>query len=417
MNYKDKTVCVYSDGMDMWMAERLTRDFGRVLLFTPWTSDYPRSQDDRIGTGIEEVERISDFWSHIDDIDLFIFLGLYHGDIQQHLVDLGKRVWGSRNGDMLERDRWGAYKKFERLEIPSPEMTKVKGIDKLREFLKENENVYIKVSDYRGDFETFCSKNYQLSKPVLDELEHRLGLQGINYEFIICYPIDGNDIVEFGYDGYSIDGKFPKETIVGYEHKDVAYCCHVNSNFSPLVTDFTEKLSETLKRLKYRNFIHSEGRTGKEKIPRIIDTTCRIGSPPGEVLCEMLSNLADIFWFGADGELIEPVWEAKYGIQIFIDSSWSENKFQAVEFPEKIARWVKLRNYCIDSGTHYVIPKYKDFDNIGSVVAIGNSLDECIEKVSGYSEQIKGHKVEIATASTDKLKEIIKKGEAIGISF
>jgi hypothetical protein len=50
-------------------------------------------------------------------------------------------------------------------------------------------------------------------------------------------------------------------------------------------------------------------------------------------------------------------------------------------------------------------------------VAIGNSLDECIENVNKYSSEIKGHKVDIACASTEKLKEIIAKAAKIGIVF
>lgn len=419
MNLKDKTVCLYDDGMNMWMAERLARDFGRVLVFTPWTSDYPRSQDDRIGEGVEGVDRISDFFEHIDDVDLFVFLGLYSGGLQEHLVDLGKRVWGSKHGDMLERDRFGAHKKLEKAGVPVPDVEKIKGISALREYLKENEDVYVKVSDYRGDFETFHSENYDLTKSVLDELEHRLGLQGTNYEFMVEQPISGDDVVEFGYDGYSIDGQFPDETICGFEQKDVSYACCVvkRDKLSPLVTDFCEKMSPTLKRLKYRNFIHTEGRTGKQKIPRIIDLTCRIGSPPGELMSEMISNLSEIFWFGAEGIMTQPKWNAKFGVQLFVDSSWSENKFQAVHLPVNIGRWVKLRNYCIDDGTRYVIPKYPNFDNIGSVVGIGSTLDEAIEKANKYAKEIKGHKVDIPTASVDKLKEIIKKAGVLGISI
>lgn len=419
MSLKDKTVLVFSDGMDMFMAERLTRDFSRVMLHTPWSSDYPRSQDDRIGEGIEGVERVSDFWKVLDEVDLFCFFGLYHGGLQEHLEDLGKRVWGSRCGDALERDRWGANKKLEKLGMPRPEMERIKGIEKLREYLKENEDVYIKVSDYRGDFETFHAENYDLAKPVLDELEHRLGEQLCDYEFIVEQPISGDDVVEFGYDGWCIDGQFPDETIIGYEKKDVAYACTVkkHSQLSPLITDFTDKIVGTLKKYRYRNFIHTEGRTGKDKIPRVIDVSCRIGSPPGEVLTELLDNLGEILWSGADGIMVQPKWKAKFGVQIFVDSSWSENKWLAVHYPDSISKWVKLRNYTVIDGIHYVIPKYKDFDNIGSVVAIGNTLDEAIEKVNKYAEQIKGHKVEISTASMDKLKEVIKKGEAIGIKF
>src|SRR6185503_10396055 len=127
---------------------------------------------------------------------------------------------------------------------------------------------------------------------------------------IIETPISGDDVVEFGYDGWSIDGQLPESSICGYELKDVAYCCHVQKYkyLSPLITDFTEKIVPVLKKHQYRNFFHTEGRTGKEKIPKVIDVTCRAGSPPCGVLIEMLENLGEIMWYGADGILKEPVW-------------------------------------------------------------------------------------------------------------
>jgi hypothetical protein len=420
MNLKEKTVCIYDDGLFMFLAERLARDFKVCYLFTPWKSDYPRAQDDAIGEGIKGVKRISDFWDYIDEIDLFVFPGLYQGDIQNHLVDLGKRVWGSKNGDCLERYRLEANERFKKLGMPRPEMESVTGIGELRERLQDVDNRYIKVSNYRKDFETWKHENYKLSEPILDELEHRLGKNKDKYEFIIETPISGEDVVEFGYDGFCIDGQFPSKTIIGYEIKDVAYCCHVkkHEDLSPLITDFTDKISSTLKKFRYRNFFHTEGRTGKEKIPRVIDVTCRAGSPPSEVLVEMISNLDEVMWYGADGELIEPVFEAKYGIEIMIDSSWAgESRWQAIDYPKEISRWVKLRSYTIIDGMHYVIPKYQDFDNCGAVVAIGDTMQECFDKVKKYAGQIKGHKIDINCGSIDKLNEVIKRGEVIGIKF
>lgn len=418
-NLKDKTVLIYDDGLFMFLAERLSRDFGTVLLYTPWESDYPRSQDDAIGEGIEGVTRISSFWDHIDEADLFVFPGLYHGDIQIQLVNMGKRVFGSRNGDELERFRLEANQHFKELGLPRPTMTSVTGIDNLRKHLEKVEDKYIKVSNYRKDFETWHHINYTLSEPVLDELEYRLGKLKDKYEFIIEDPIKGDDVVETGSDTYSIDGQYPSKTGFGYEIKDVAYCMHIKDtkDISPLVTDFNDKISETLKKYQYRNFFSTEIRVGKDKIPYCIDFTARFPSPNSELFVEICSNLSEIMLFGAEGVLIEPVFEAKYGIEIMIDSSWSENKWQAIQFPKEISRWVKLRNYTVIDGTYYVIPKYTDFDNVGAVVAIGDTMEECFEKVKLYADQINGHKIEINTGSIDKLNEVISKGKKLGINF
>lgn len=415
----EKKVLIYDDGMNMWLAERLARDFMTVWIYTPWESDYPRSQDDVIGEGLQGVIRISDFEAFVDAADLIIFPGLYHGGLQERLVKMGKLVWGSRYGDELERYRLEANKLFTKLGLPRPTMQSVVGMDKLREHLKKVEDKYIKVSNYRKDFETWHHDNYALSEPVLDELEHRLGKLKDKYEFIVEDPIRGDDVVECGYDGYCVDGKWPAKTIFGYEVKDVAYCGHVKEakELSPLITDFNEKVSDELKKHEYKNFFSTEIRVGKDKTPYCIDVTTRFPSPNSELFSEMCVNLSEIFWYGAHGILVDPVFETEYGIEIMIDSSWSENKWQPVQFPEEIKRWVKLRNYTFIDGTYYVIPKYADFDNIGAVVATGKSMKECFTKVKEYADMIKGPKIEINIGSIDKLNDVIEKGEKLGIEF
>lgn len=421
VNLREKTVLLFDDGMMMFLAERLSRDFGRVLLYTPWESDYPRSQDDLIGEGIDGVERISDFWEAVDEeeIDLFVFPGLYHASIQCHLVKIGKNVWGSKHGDLLERNRVEANNLFKKLKQPRPEVTTVDGIDALRKYLKSHENVFVKVSNYRKDFETFHVENYVLIEPFLDELEHKLGLAKKDYQFIIEQPISGKDIVETGFDSFCINGEYPEKQLFGYEVKDECYGAHVRSykNTTKHVTDFMDAISPTLKSLGYCNWVSTETRVGKKQPPVVVDFTSRTPSPNFELYCEICTNLSEILFFGAQGKMIQPIFEKKYGVEVMIDSSFSENKWQAVEIPKKISRWVKLRNYCVIDGVYYVIPKYSDFDNVGAVVAIGDSLKECFDKIKEYADQIKGHKLDINIGSIEKLNEVIKKGEAIGIDF
>jgi hypothetical protein len=420
-NLKNKTVLVVDSGMFMELAIRLSKDFGRTLLYTDWKSEYPKSQDDMIGIGVPGIDRVSDLWKAIDneDIDLFVFPSIYNGDLQLHLESLGKRVWGSRNGDELERFRLQANKAFGDLGLPRPTMVSVKGIDALRRHLKGVEDKYIKVSNYRGNFETWHHENYELSEPILDEMEHDLGIEKKVFEFLIEDPISGDDIVECGYDGICIDGKYPSKTIMGYEAKDTCYLCVVKdyNKISPLITDFNEKVSDIMKKYKYRNFMSTEIRVGKDKVPAMIDFTARIPSPPGELYMEMVKNISEVIWYGAEGILVEPEFEGKYGVEVMINSEWAQNKWQTIHFPEKIRRWVKLRNLAIIDGIYCVIPKYPDFANIGAVIAIGDTMEECIEKVKEYADQIKGYGIDVKIGSIDKIKDVIAKGEKIGIKF
>jgi hypothetical protein len=89
-SHKSRTVLVYDNGLFVELAITLSKDFGRVLYYSPWESGYPRSNALRIGEGIKGVERVSSIWPHVDEVDLFVFPDVYGGALQQHLTDMGK---------------------------------------------------------------------------------------------------------------------------------------------------------------------------------------------------------------------------------------------------------------------------------------------------------------------------------------
>ena len=420
MDLKDKTVCVIEFGMFVEMAIRLSRDFGRTLYFSPWTSEYPRSKDDMIGYGIPGIERISSFWDYIDEIDLFVFPSIYFGDLQQHLVTLGKRVYGSRRVDELERDRQSANEYFKELGLPTADITPITGILKLRKYLQNNEDLYIKVSEFRGGNETWHHETYELSQPILDEMEHKLGPEKEVFTWICERPISGKSVVECGSDTpITVDGQFPEYVLNGYEQKDCCYLGRVRkySGLSKIITGFNDAIAPTLKINQYRNAMSTEIRVGTDKKAFMIDYTARQPSPPGEIYYELIENYSQMVWDAAGGVLTEPKYLAKYAIEVMINSNWAMDKWQTIHIPYKIRKWVKLRNIAIINETLCVIPRHPEFENIGAVIAIGDSIDDVVEKASEYCKQIKGYEVECKLDDIDKIKQVIKKGEAIGLSF
>lgn len=416
---KSKTLLFYDiSGNFVSFAQRLSREYGHVLYYTNWKTSFPCSNAALIGEGLDGIERINNFWDYLDMSDIFFFADCYDGDLQNYLASIGKRVWGARNGDALELDRIATIKLMQQLGLPVPKVKKIIGLPKLREFLKENEGVFVKVSTFRGDFETFGSPNYKIAEPILDELEHRLGAKKLIEEFNVFEGIDA--VCETGIDCFTINGQYPKETIFGFEIKDSGYGAKVKpyADISPLITDFNEKIAPTLNMYNYRGFFSTEIRVDKDRVPYMIDFTARLPAPPSSLMQELFANLGEIVWAGAGGEMIEPVFNAQYGIEIIIRSSWAEKNWTAIYFPEEIRQWVKLKNHTIIKGTDYFVPQGNDMCEIGSVVAIGNSIEDCAEKVKGYIDQIKGYSLDMnADGIIDKLQHQIDAAETVGIKF
>ena len=221
IDVSDKKVLVVDDGMFIEFAIRLARDFKKVLYWTNWKSEYPLSKDDMIGVGVPGIERVSELFDYIDKVDLIVFTSIYYGDLQEFLVKKGYRVFGSRKGDELERKRVEAIEHFKDLGLPQPKYKQIIGIDNLIKYLSDKEDKWIKVSEYRGKNETWHYIDKELSSRKLAEKKHELGDEGKVFEFLVFDPINGDDIVECGFDTpITVDGKYPKSVINGYEKKD-----------------------------------------------------------------------------------------------------------------------------------------------------------------------------------------------------
>jgi hypothetical protein len=426
MNLKNKTVLLYDTGNFISWAEKLKEYFGRVLLFVPSDRAFPVSNEARIGDGIEGVERVCSltgervgvgFWDVIDEVDLFVFLDVGFGDIQAHLRGIGKRVWGSGHGDDLELFRWPTKCLLNKLGLPVQPCRKIVGIDDLRAYLKKNKDKWIKLSGTRGDQESFHHEEMDLTEPILRQMEYKLGDVMKVMEFVVEDPI--TPAVEIGYDGLTIDGEFPDKAICGIEVKDEGYIGAVMnySDFPKQVHAVNDKLSSVFKGYKYRNFFSTEIRVPKSLEPYLIDLTCRSGSPPSEVMQEMVSNWGDIFWYGADGILVQPEYKAKFGAQAIIYSQWAETNVQAIHFPDSIKDYVKLKNYCVIEGRTSILPQSVGLCEIGSVVAIGSTIVDAVKACNEKADQVKGYGLKIKLDSLPKAIEEFDKAKDMGVEF
>lgn len=271
MNYKNKTVLVVDNGLFVSWAELLAKSFGKVLYYSPWECAFPKSNARMIGEGLPGVTRVNEFWSLLDDIDLCFFPDVYQGALQVHLEHLGKPVWGSRLCEALELDRVWSKNLCKKAGIDIGNYQVVVGLDALREYLQEHDEQWVKISLTRGDMESFRSKNYKLIEPRIDELEHTLGAKKKVMEFIVEDAID--PAVETGCDLFTIDGKFPDNSMFGIEIKDKAYILKTSkyADIPEEIRSVNGKLSDVFRMSRFRGFWSTELRITPERVPYLID--------------------------------------------------------------------------------------------------------------------------------------------------
>lgn len=405
----NRTVLVYDYGQFVELAVTLAKQFARVLYFAPWLAGgNPTSRLLRVGQGMEGIERIDEIWPHLGDIDLVVFPDVYEPGLQEYFLSLGKRVWGCRGGAELELDRVKSKETSKKLGIDIPPYTVLTGFDALRAHLKTHKDRWVKISNTRGDMETFHSPDYAKIEERLDELEHSLGAKKKVMEFLVEDGV--RPAVEVGYDGYTIDGKFPHDALVGVEVKDEAYLGRT-MRYRALpeqVQSVNDKLAPALKRYGYRGFLSTEIRCKGGKA-YLIDPCCRCGSPPSELYQVMIANLGEVLWEGSGGIVVEPEYRAKWGAMIKLNSEWASDNWQHVSFPKSIRDKVKLHNATIIDGQYYVIPHLDRRAAIGAVIGMGDTAQAAIDDCRRTAEKIEGYAIEKPIAALDKAREDLAK--------
>lgn len=415
----DKTVLVACHALFISHAQRLARDFGRVLLYCPWeTPTNPTMHVGMVGTGLEGVERVeSIFGPHIEDVDLFYFPDVGFADVALYLESQGKRVWGGRRGEELENFRDLAKEEMERLGLPVQPWKKLVGMDALRGHLKGHQDQYVKLNRWRGHFESFKADSYDMAEAKLNQIEHEMGPFSKVAEFMCEDEIP--DAVEVGIDTFCIDGEFPSHTIVGIEVKDLGYV----GQFVPWdsipdpVRRWHEAMGPTLKKYGYRGWLSNEVRIGKDLEPYMIDATCRAPSPPSELFQEQYANFSEIIWEGSDGVMDEPEAAAEWGAQVILSSGWLDENFLPVEFDPKFSEQIKFYNPVVIEGRHYIVPQPDKMEEFGSVIGLGKSLEAAVDSLKRAADTVKAYNLHVPDGSIDKAMEQIRELESFGLKL
>jgi predicted RNase H-like HicB family nuclease len=414
---KDVVCLVVDNGLFCELAIKLAKTYKKVYYYVPWESAFPRLNLAKIGSGIDELELVDSIYGpHFDEVDMFCFPDIYFGWEQEHLLRMGKVVWGSRTGECLELHREGMKAIIQELGLPVGKFAHIVGMPALRDYLREHPNVYVKTDKYRGTFETFHSINYDLVEPKLDEVDWSLGRFKDIIEFTVEDALD--DKVEFGTDCWSIDGKFPAKLISGLEIKDCGFAS-VFKDYKSLpepLTRFNDAMVPVFEAYGYRGFFSTEIRIGADHEPYMIDFCARAPSPPNELYQEQYKNLADCIWAGANGIVIDPEPVAKYGAEIMLHSSFADKNWQPLRFPEEIRDYVKLRNIYKDDRGYFVVPQSCGLPEIGAVVGLGNTLEEAFDHALENVELVEGYYLEGKTGAIEQVREQIEKMNKLNLS-
>lgn len=413
---QDVVACVVDFGMFMPVALKLSEHYKKVYYSTPVEKGFQELGDFVFGEGIPGIERLNDYLapSVFEEIDLFVFPYILYSGLQEHLESVGKAVWGSKRADELEMYKGKFYRMLQEVGLPIPEYETVRGMKALREYLKEHDDVYVKISRYRGTMDTWHHVSYDFSRTYLDMLAIKLGPFQDEIPFYVIQKIDTP--IEGGIDTYCVDGQWPKDAVLGYEKKNECYLATVKP-MSDMPKEFTvvnEAISPVLAEYRYRQFFSTEVRVKGDK-SYFIDPTCRTASPAGEEMLDLFGNIGDIFWHGAHGELVQPEMTAPFAGEAYLHWTGEKNEWKSLKVPKGLPAEVKLYGCAELDGIYWWPPDEEEV--IGCIVATEDSASQVIESIKETAEGLSDCSVRADIASFADLLKEIEDAEKQGVPF
>lgn len=406
---------IVDHGLFLPLAHKLSETYKRVFYYTFWEEGFPTLNKAIIGDGYDNLERVDDLWSVVPEIDLAVFPDIQHSGLQLHLEDNGIPVWGSRTGDSLELNRQLFLKTLNQVGLDVAPHVIAKGLTELRDILKDKEDCYLKISKFRGSLETTHWRSWKLDEPLLDLLAVRFGPAKEILPFLVFDAIDTP--LEIGGDTYCVDGQWPKQMLHGVEWKDKSYFASVQKTeaMPEPIQDILEAFAPVLKKYRYRNQWSMEVRVTDDS-SYFIDPTCRGGLPSTASQMELWSNFADIIWHGANGELVEPEPAAQFSAEAALLLKGDKHSWGVCEVPTELKQWMKLSGCCEIDGRICFPPDESHGEEIGWLVAIGNTPSETIDRIKQYAGMLPDGVSANVESLADVLKEIHTE-EQSGIEF
>lgn len=377
---------VVDSGLFLPFALRMAESCKRVVFWNPDQRGFPSVRQGMIGKGFERIEHVLDPWPIIGEVDLACFPDVGHAGLQLHLESIGLKVWGSRAGDRLELNREFLMRKLGQMGLNVPPHEVLVGLDALRDYLKEHDDVFVKVSRWRGDMETHHWTNWAMCSGWLDWLAFTLGPMQKALRFLVFDKIDTP--LEIGGDAYFV-GNWPALMLSGSETKDRTYFSAVTprEEMPEQIQEIMVAVAPYLRDTGYANQISFEDRVTDDG-HWWCDATNRGGLPSSASQYRLWENWPEIVWAGANRELVDPTPSARFSIECQLTAKPEHDAWVAVEIPEGLVEHCCF-SYCgFLDGCYVFPPDEHHHGELGWLVATENTPVKVLELAKGLCDEL-----------------------------
>jgi hypothetical protein len=411
---QDLVATVVDFGVFQSLAEKLSETYRKVNYYTPSEWEFIDCADVVTGVGASRLTRCDDFMDPeiVKETDLYIFPDIVYGGTQKYLASIGKPVWGSLGMDDLELYRTRFLSTLKKLGLPVAHSVECVGLTELSDYLKTVENVWVKLNRFRQNMETWKHYTYRQSIRRLDNLAVSLGPLKEHVVFVVQDEIETD--IEFGYDGWVINGKTPGVSFQGPELKNRCYLgSRTNASDLPEAVRYVNDAFVPMLQ-NYRAFFSTELRI-KDDVPYFIDPTLRTPGLTGEHQWEVCRNIASVIWWGANGELLEPDYSSAFVGETCVHYTGDDEGWKTIEVPEQAVQWSKLYRYFVADDCYHFPPN--KLQELGVIVAMADQIEEVIDRLKEVAELYENAPVDIEVDGFAQLLKQVQEAEKKGLPF
>lgn len=407
-------------GLYVELAEKLS-DGGKnkVSYMTSWTGAFPSWTDYAPGVGFEHL--IKEKWLYkIEESDCIFFPDVHSGDLAYFIKKLypNKSVFSSGKGEILEAKRLGLKKILEGLNLPIQHYEAIRGITKLKEYIKKNPDKFIKTDIFRSEdrgMNSFHAKTYDQSEEIFRDIDYAFGPFAETIDFCVEDKIKSD--VEIGVDGFYSSGiGYGDNILIGYEYNKENYLGKVipYKELPIPLRETMDKFRPVLDRLDYRGAISTEELI-VDKIKHYFLDICSRFLSPSDVMYTLSNNFSEMVYNIGARKPFNIGIPYKYVATTPLEASHAEKHYVKLMVDPKDRKNVKFKTVGCVGRDYYGIPGHS---TVGVALGYGNTIDEAINMAVKYSEKMTGYSVSNqATKDFMKIKEEVAKGSKLGIPF
>ena len=384
---------VIDNGLYPMIAQHCAKWFGKVWYSKPVAAAFLQASQHVIGRDLPGVEWVPDYKKYVDKATVLLYPDINYSEDQIYYKKHGYNVCGALGGEIMELDKKYFLEEIRAAGLSVPKTWYFEGLDRAWEFLRnKHEKLWIKaVERYRMDWETDYHEDPFQTEVVFNEKRAELGVHRSN-NIKLLVQRDIPDAVEIGRDGpFQLNGEFPKRGFVGIEKKAQLYLGRWFEDPPTILAEISKKQAPIYKKLGFAGIFSNEVRVTKDGTAYPMDDCCRAPNPPTAMLLKIYGrSYAQAIYDLAHGRMPVLKPEYLYGAEIILASPWHEkHEIHVPKSPKGLEEWVFLRNATVrDNGETYCVENGCG-GHFGSVVAVGDSIEEVGKTVEERTERLK----------------------------